>query len=149
VGGVGVTSSSGAPAPSWTASEAANVETVRTAIEAFNSGDVEAMLKIGYADRFEYDWSRSMGPNRGIYRGVDGFMEFIHDQWSTFESVTLEAHDFIPRGQHVVVPTTTHGRGRQGVSVTAKSAQLYTFDNGRLVRITLYPDRDQALAAAS
>ena len=86
------------------------METVRTAIDAFNRGDMEAMLKIGYAEEFEYDWSRSMGPNRGIYRGVEGFMEFVNDQWSTFESVTLEAHDFIPRGNHVVVPTTTHGR---------------------------------------
>jgi ketosteroid isomerase-like protein len=144
-----VTSASPSPASWWTPSEAANVETVRTAIEAFNRGDMEAMLKIGYAEKFEYDWSRSMGPNRGIYRGVEGFMEFIHDQWSTFESVTLEAHDFIPRGDYVAVPTTTHGRGRQGVSVTARSAQLYSFDDGRLVRITLYPDRDQALAAAS
>ena len=144
-----MSSSSEAPAPSWTPSEAANVETVRAAIGAFNKGDMEAMLKISYAEEFVYDWSRSMGPNRGIYRGVEGFMEFIHDQWSTFESVTLEAHDFIPRGQHVVVPTTTYGRGRQGVSVTARSAQLYTFDEGRLMRITLYPDRDQALAAAS
>ena len=109
---------------------------------------MEAMLKIGDGGRFEYDWSRSLGPNRGIYRGVEAFMEFINDQWSTFESVTLEAHDFIPRGNHVVVPTTTHGRGRQGVSVTAKSAQLYTFDNGRLVRVTLYQDREEALAAA-
>jgi ketosteroid isomerase-like protein len=142
-------SSSQTPAPSWTPSEATNVETVRAAIDAFNKGDMEAMLKIGYAEEFVYDWSRSMGPNRGIYRGVEGFMEFIHDQWSTFESVTLEAHDFIPNGDYVVVPTTTHGRGRQGVSVTARSAQLYSFDDGRLVRITLYPDRDQALAAAS
>ena len=144
-----MTSSSGTPAPSWTPSEVANVETVKTAIEAFNRGDVEAMLKIGYAEEFVYDWSRSNGPNRGIYRGVEGFMEFIHDQWSTFDSVTLEAHDFIPNGDHVVVPTTTHGRGRQGVSVTAKSAQLYTFDGRRLVRITLYQDRQHALAAAN
>jgi SnoaL-like domain len=89
-----------------------------------------------------------MGPNRGIYRGAEGFMEFINDQWSTFESVTLEAHDYIPRGDHVVVPTTTHGRGRQGVSVTARSAQLYTFANRRLVRITLYQEPEEALAAA-
>jgi ketosteroid isomerase-like protein len=110
------------------------VETVRTAIDAFNRGDLEAMLKIGYAGEFEYDWSRSMGPNRGIFRGA---------------SVTLEAHDFIPRGNYVVVPTTTHGRGRQGVPVTARSAQLYTFEDGRLVRIALYQDPTEALAAAA
>ena len=135
------------PAPSPSEAEA-NVELVREAIEAFNQGDMEAMLRVGYAEEFEYDWSRSMGPNRGIYRGIEGFMEFVHDQWSTFDEVKLEAHEFIPRGDHVVVTTTTHGRGRQGIPVTAKSAHLYTFENGRLVRITLFQDREGALAAA-
>ena len=131
-----------------TSSSDANVELVRKGIDAFNKGDFEAMLQLGNADEFEYDWSRSRGPNRGIYRGVEGLREFITDQWSTFEEVRLEAHEFIPRGEHVVVTATTHGRGRQGVTVTAKSAQLYTFENGRLVRITLYQDREEALAAA-
>jgi len=143
-----VSSSSGTPAPSWTPSEAANVEAVRTAIDAFNRRDTEAMLSLGNAEEFVYDWTRSMGPNAGIYRGIEGLMELIDDQWSTFESVTLEAHEFIPRGNHVVVATTTHGRGRQGVAVTARSAQLYTFEGGRLVRITLYQDPAEALAAA-
>jgi ketosteroid isomerase-like protein len=128
--------------------EAANVEVVRQGIEAFNNGDFEAMLKLGDAEDFEYDWSRSLGPNRGIYRGVEGLMEFVNDQWSTFEEVTLEAHEYIPRGNHVIVTATTHGRGRQGIPVTARSAHLYTFEDGRLVRITLYQDRGEALAAA-
>jgi hypothetical protein len=55
--------------------EAANVEVVRQGIEAFNNGDFEAMLKLGDGEDFEYDWSRSLGPNRGIYRGVEGLME--------------------------------------------------------------------------
>ena len=132
-----------------TPSSDANVELVRKGIDAFNKGDFEAMLQLGNAEDFEYDWSRSLGPNRGIYRGLEGLREFVHDQWSTFEEVRLEAHEFIPRGQHVIVTATTHGRGRQGVAVTAKSAQLYTFEGGRLVRITLYQDREEALAAAA
>jgi ketosteroid isomerase-like protein len=135
------------PVPSPSEAEA-NVEMVREAIEAFNRGDMQAMLKLGYAEEFEYDWSRGMGPNRGIYRGIEGFMEFVNDQWSTFDEVRLEAHEFIPRGNHVVVTTTVHGRGRHGVPVNANSAHLYTFENGLLVRITLYQDRGEALAAA-
>jgi ketosteroid isomerase-like protein len=131
-----------------TSSPDANVELVRRGIEAFNTGDFETMLELGRAEDFEYDWTRSRGPNSGIYRGVEGLREFVQDQWSTFEEVTLEAHEFIPRGNHVVVTATTHGRGRQGVTVSARSAQLYTFEDGRLVRITLYQDREEALAAA-
>jgi ketosteroid isomerase-like protein len=48
----------------------------------------------------------------------------------------------------VVVPTTVRARGRDGVAVSANSVHLYTFEDGRLVRITLYQDREEALAAA-
>ena len=141
--------SASAPSPSaWSEEESANVEKVKTAIDAFNRRDVEALTALGNAADFEYDWSRSMAPNRGVYRGLEGFLEFVHDQWSMFDEVRSEPHEFIPRGPHVVVPTTTHGRGRDGIAVTARSAQLYTFEEGRLVRVALYKGREEALAAA-
>jgi ketosteroid isomerase-like protein len=140
--------SSSSPAPHPSASEQeANVETVRKAIEAFNRRDVAAMTELA-GDDFEYDWSRSMGPNAGVFKGPEGFFEFAQDQWSIFDEVRLEVHELIPRGPAVVASTTTHGRGRDGIAVSANSASLYTFESGRLVRITLYQDREEAVAAA-
>lgn len=127
----------------------ARVEAVQQAIDAFNRGDLDGMLQIDIAEDFVYDWSRGLGPNRGIYTGVEGFREFVHDQWSTFEEVKVEVHDILPRGRHVVVTSTTHGRGRQGIPVRANSTHLYTFESDRLSRITLYQDRLEALAAAA
>ena len=127
--------------------EQAHVEAVRQAIDAFNRADMDAMLALA-GDDFEYDWSRSLAPNRGIYKGPEGFMEFINEQWNMFDDFRLEVHEYIPRGQHVVVTATVHGRGRQGIPVSANPAHVYTFENGRLVRITLYQERDEALAAA-
>jgi ketosteroid isomerase-like protein len=129
-------------------SAGAQIEVVREAIDAFNRHDTEAMLAIG-SDDFVYDWTRSIAPNRGIYRGLDGIVEFVEDQWSAFEEIRIEPSEFLARGCHVVVPATVHGRGRGGVAVSANSAQLFTFEDGRLVRITLYQGRDEALAAAS
>jgi ketosteroid isomerase-like protein len=126
--------------------EQANVEKVRTAIDAFNRRDIDAMIELA-GDDFEYDWSRSMGPSAGVYHGTDGFFEFVSDQWEMFDEVRLEVHEYIPRGNHVVVTATVHGRGRQGVPVSATSAHLYTFEEGRLRRITLFQERDEALAA--
>ena len=60
----------------------------------------------------------------------------------------LDVNEYIPRGNHVIITTTMHGRGRQGVPVSANSAHLYTFEDGRLVRITLFQEREEALAAA-
>jgi len=127
--------------------EAANVDKVRAAIDAFNRRDINAMIELA-GDDFEYDWSRSRGPNAGVFHGTAGFFEFVSDQWSTFDEVRLEVHEYIPRGNHVVVTATVHGRGRQGVPVSATSAHLYTFEDGRLVRITLFQEREEALAAA-
>jgi ketosteroid isomerase-like protein len=129
-------------------SEAANVETVRKAVDAFNRRDIEALRELG-GDDFEYDWSRSMGPNADIYRGTDRFFEFVSDQWDLFEDMRLDINEYIPRGNHVIITTTVHGRGRQGVPVSANAAHLYTFaEDGRLVRITLFQEREEALAAA-
>jgi ketosteroid isomerase-like protein len=128
--------------------ELANIEKVREAIDAFNRRDREAMLALG-DDDFVYDWTRSLGPNARVYRGREELMEFIEDQWSVFDDQHLEVHEYIPRGNHVVVTATVHGRGRQGVPVRATSAHLYTFaEDGRLVRITLFQEREEALAAA-
>jgi hypothetical protein len=55
----------------------------------------------------------------------------------------------VSRGRHVVVTATTHGRGRQGIPVRANSTLLYSFEDARLSRITLYQDGDEALAAAA
>jgi hypothetical protein len=43
-----------------------NVEKVRASIDAYNRGDSDAMLKDGAAS-FEFDFSRSVGPGRGVY----------------------------------------------------------------------------------
>ena len=72
----------------------------------------------------------------------------MDEQWSMFDDFRVEAHELIPRGNHVVVPTTVRATGRDGVPVSANSVHLYTFEDGRLVRITLYQDRDEALASA-
>lgn len=128
--------------------QAANVEVARRAMDAFNRRDVDALRALG-DDDFVYDWSRSRGPLQGVYRGPAGFMEFAHEQWDMFSDIRIEPQELIPRGNHVVVPITVRASGRDDIPVSASSAMLYTFDDGRLVRITLYQERAEALAAAS
>jgi ketosteroid isomerase-like protein len=131
-------------------SPARNVETARAAIEAFNRRDLGAMLAMA-CDDFEYDWSRSMGLYAGVYRGADGFREFASEQWDVFEEFQVEPHEFVPCGDHhVVVTSTVRATGRGGVPVSALSSHLYEFgDDGKVVRITLFQQRAEALAAAA
>jgi ketosteroid isomerase-like protein len=65
-----------------------------------------------------------------------------------FDEFRVEAHELILCGNDVVVPTTVRATGRDGVPVCANSAHLYTFEDGRIVRITLFQERHEALAAA-
>jgi hypothetical protein len=45
--------------------EEAQIEIVKKAIDAFNRRDTEAMIALGPGEDFEYDWTRSIAPNRG------------------------------------------------------------------------------------
>jgi ketosteroid isomerase-like protein len=125
-----------------------NVELARAAIEAFNRGDLDVLLEQA-DDNFVFDWSRSRGPLNGIYRGRDGLTEFISEQWSAFETFVMEPREFIDRGRHVVVPNTVRARGREGIEVSASVVHVFTVENGRISRVTMYQHQDEALAATA
>jgi ketosteroid isomerase-like protein len=123
-----------------------NVEIVRRAAEAFNRRDLDAMVRDA-ADEVEVDWTRSEGVEAGTYRGKDAARAF----WGTFHEVFDRAidypEDFIDCGQHVLMPNVMHFWGRGGVEGEAQSVVLVTFRDGRIVRWTLFNDRDEALKA--
>ena len=123
-----------------------NVDIVRAGLDAYNRGDREAMLK-DMAPDFELDMSRSIGLQRGVY-GVEQMLEWLDDVAQAFESHRIDAEDFIATGDLVVVPTTVHARGRDGVEATARTANVYTLRDGLVTRICMYQDLPEALEAA-
>jgi ketosteroid isomerase-like protein len=56
-----------------------NVELVRRAIDFFNRGDIDQALSETH-DEFEMDWSNSIGPLKGVYRG----RQQVNELWTTF-----------------------------------------------------------------
>ena len=114
-----------------------NVEIVRAALDAYNRGDLEAILKYAASD-CELDWSRSIGPQRGVY-AVDQLPQF--DLAETFESVRTEPEELIDAGDHVVTAMVGYFRGRDGIEVTARFTYLWTFRDGTVARVTLYQER--------
>jgi ketosteroid isomerase-like protein len=122
-----------------------NVEIVRRSFEAWNRRDLRTWLALFHSDA-EVDWSRSRSPFKGVYRG-DGIETFWDVFWSTFENVQLETHDFIQAGSEVVAPNTAHMRGREGIEVTARTALVFTVENGQITRLRLFDEHDEALEA--
>ena len=93
------------------------------------------------------DWSRSRGPLKGVYRG-HAELEAFWDGWLTFDWVELETYDLTEAGSEVVVPNTATFRGRQGIEVVARSAFVFTVEDGQIVRQRLFQERAEALEAA-
>jgi ketosteroid isomerase-like protein len=124
-----------------------NVEVVRRSQDAWNRRDLTTWLASFRSDG-EIDWSRSRGPLKGVYRGRHELEVFWDAFWSTFEDVQVELHGFTEVGSEVVVPNTAHIRGRQGIEVTAKSAFVWTVENGKITRLRLFQERAEALEAA-
>ena len=123
-----------------------NVEIVRAAVEALSEGDLGAALRHAAPD-FEYDFSRAVGPSQGVY-GLDQMQHFWDEFAGLWESLRIEADEFIEAGEHVVTPLTNQFRGREGIQVQARPVFVWTIrDGARSCGSAMYQERKDALEA--
>jgi ketosteroid isomerase-like protein len=123
-----------------------NVDLVRRSLDAYARRDAEAMRAITWPE-LELDWSRSRAWLAGVYRGFDEALSFYADYFEAFESIVIVPDCFIHAGDVVVAPNVAHQRGRDGVEVSARSALVFTVRDGKIARICLYQETEEALAA--
>ena len=121
-----------------------NVEIVKAKIDAYNREDWDAFFFKDAAPGFEMDFSRAVGPWRGVF-GLDQIRRAWEDFREAWESVRLEPHEFIEAGDLVVVPGTMHGKGRGGIEVVSRITFVWTIRNGAIERVTMYQERQDAL----
>jgi ketosteroid isomerase-like protein len=125
-----------------------NVEIVRSYFEAIGRRDMDALVQSLPAD-FELDFSRSRGPESGIYRGPERVRQLVQaltEAFSDFEPFETEMID----GDDVLVRVggfRTRGEA-SGIEVVAKAATVWRFREGRPISATLFQDKAQALKAA-
>jgi ketosteroid isomerase-like protein len=125
-----------------------NVEVVRQAYDAFNLRDLDALAELAEPD-WVMDWSRSIGPQRGVYRGRAGVEEWTAAISEAFESFEILPLEYLGAGDRIVIPTRVKGRGRgSGVVVDAEGVTLWEFKRGKVARLTLYGTKQEALEAA-
>ena len=122
-----------------------NVELTRGLIEAFNRADWEAALKDVTRD-FRCDFSRANGPLRGVH-SADQWRQFLDDWSQGWQHIQIDAHEFIEVGEHVVVPWTMRGTGREGIEVVARTCWAFKIHDGRLAAITYFETKSEALDA--
>ena len=122
-------------------------ERLREAIEAFGRG--ETVDPKFLAPGFELHQASSIIDTAGVFRGPGGLRESLGELHESFEDLTFEPERFIEApGGEVVVLVHARGRGRgSGLEIDNHIAWVWTFRDGQAVRMVVYEEQADALAA--
>lgn len=123
-----------------------NVEVVKGAIAAINARDVDAYLALCAPD---FELVNPVAPLEGSNRGEQGIRSFFNalgEATTVFELGVerLESLDDHRVLGWLTLQLETEGGFRQ----TQPLSNLYELDGGKLVRVSVFRDRDEALEAA-
>ena len=124
----------------------ADLEALRRGYEAWNRGDLSAVLALVDPD---IDWRPGEdAPESGERPGRAGFEEFIESWTESFDDLRIEPLEFVEVGEHVVTVVRQRGRGHgSGVELTVETVHVWTIRDGVAVGWTAYRNRDDALQA--
>ncbi len=123
-----------------------NVERVRRGIEAYNRGDLDAMLAMAHPD-FEYVTAGLFPGLRPVYRGAEGYRELWRDFRQTWDSFQVEIDEMHEAGERIVALLTFRARSREGLEVERQFGQVLTVKDNLAVRQQFYGDWSEALEA--
>jgi uncharacterized protein len=124
-----------------------NVEVVRAGYEALAGGDAQAVLDL-MDPQVEFVNPES-AMEGGTRTGTEGVRTAMGAMQEMFEDYSVEAKEFIPLGDEVVVVATERGRGRSsGAPLEQETAHVFTVRGGRITRFRWFHTREEALAAA-
>jgi ketosteroid isomerase-like protein len=84
-----------------------------------------------------------------LTQGIDA-LRALADQWdAAFDDFRAEVLECVDVGDSVLCVTCWRGEGKgSGMTTELHRAEIYEFEDGRIARVTVYPDRAAAFAAA-
>jgi ketosteroid isomerase-like protein len=123
-----------------------NIALLRELYGAWGRGD----FATGYAFDPEVEFVRIGAADLdGAWRGIDGMWSAVVEWLRSWQLIRLEAEEFVECGDRVLVLTRQSGRGKHsGVLLDRELGDLFTFRNGKIVRLESYWNRDEAVRAA-
>ncbi|HWG08666.1 MAG TPA: nuclear transport factor 2 family protein [Solirubrobacteraceae bacterium] len=129
-----------------------NVAIVRRAEEAlsvsFERGEATADLLDLCAPDIRVDASRRIF-NPAVYDGHDGLRRLIREISEAWEDFSEVNDRHIDAGQQVVALQRISARGRESrAQVQAPAALIWTMREGRIVRVDIFLDQEEALDVA-
>jgi ketosteroid isomerase-like protein len=127
-----------------------NVELVRQAIEAWNRGDLDAMLQVIDPEVEMTPVIAQLVEGDAVYRGIPGARRFWEDwriAWNfQWEIGALDLRDV---GDSVImIARASLTSQTSGMELDAPMGVVFTLRNGRVLRVTSHLDPAEALEAA-
>jgi ketosteroid isomerase-like protein len=125
-----------------------NVELIRRFEDSWSKRDLEAALDCVRAE-MEFDWSASMGPFKGTYKGHDGLARFWTEMLDAFEQFSPEMVEVIECGpEELITVDVVRARGSgSGVEIEARGAMLWTIREGKIARGKMFQTKQEAIEA--
>jgi ketosteroid isomerase-like protein len=126
-----------------------NVEIVRQMNAALNSGDLDRALSC-FADNAEVCDLRSAPDQPLTVTGRDAMRRVLAGWIAAFDALRADVDEWIDAGPAVIASAHWWGTGREsGVSIDARQYDLYSVEDGKVVRAVLgYGSKQEALEAA-
>ncbi len=85
----------------------------------------------------------------GVRQGIDSFNEAISSIFDAWKEVRFETERVIDSGDEVVALGQVWGSGRgAGIEVARPHGQIWTFRDGRVIRMRWFHSHSEALEAA-
>jgi ketosteroid isomerase-like protein len=125
------------------------VQVVRAVTDAFARGDLETVFA-AVAPEIEWDFTHTdQWPEQKIYRGYESVLEFFRAWTEEWDDYRFEVEEIIDAGDQAVAVVHDEGRGRRsGIPLERRHAELWTVEDGKVIRIELFDDKADALEAA-
>jgi ketosteroid isomerase-like protein len=125
-----------------------NVEVVRRALAAFNSGEIEQVLAIVQPD-FEARIAPELSAEPDTYRGSSGLQRYFDSFREAFEEIRFEVEGLTDAGDSVVVGLRMTATGKMTkIPVEQRNAGVWTVVDGKVSRIETYVSLEDACRAA-
>ena len=126
--------------------ESEQAAAVRQFTDAFNRRDFDSLLAAVDPDVELHEWPA--GPDAQIYHGQDEARQAIENWFDAWEWMKVEVEDIVEAGERVLVTLHQRAKGKgSAVEVEIRSFNVYTFRDGKLIRMQLFTEREPALEA--
>jgi ketosteroid isomerase-like protein len=125
-----------------------NVDLVQRLFDLFAEyAEIEPALEVMHQD-VVIDIPPTMSAEPDTYRGHAGVRRYFQGFEGMLDEVRYEAVEITPVGDVVIAQARMSGRGASsGLDVGLDSFVVHEFADGKIVRMTPYPDLDSAQAA--